>query len=72
MSAQRRLKSDRYLTTVFVVRMKNFCSLGYPKCVQWRFWSDCANAQAGLNLYWVRMSEDTISDVAAHFDYALK
>ena len=26
------------------------CILGYPKCAQCRFWSDCANAQADLNL----------------------
>ena len=24
---------------------------------QWRFWSDCANAQADLNLHWAHMSE---------------
>ena len=24
----------------------------FPKCAQWRFWSDCANAQADLNLGW--------------------
>ena len=35
---------------VFVVHMNKRCSLGYPKCAQWRFWSDCANAQADLNL----------------------
>ena len=33
--------------------MKNFCILGYSKCTHWRFWSDCANAQAALNLHCV-------------------
>ena len=37
--------------------------LGYPKCAQWRFWSDCANAQADLNLRWAHMSEGTFSGV---------
>ena len=32
-------------------------------CAQWRFWSNRANAQADLNLCWVRMSEGTFSDV---------
>ena len=40
----------RSLIRVFVVRMKTICILGYPKCAQLRFWSDCANAQADLNL----------------------
>ena len=26
-----------------VVRMKKSCILTYPKCAQWRFWSDCDN-----------------------------
>ena len=46
---------------IFVVRMKTFCILGYAKCAQWRFWSDCANAQADLNLCWAQLS-----DVEAH------
>ena len=40
----------RSLIRVFVVHTKKLCILGYPKCAQWRFWSDCANAQADLNL----------------------
>ena len=40
------------------------CILGYPKCAQWRFWSECADAQADLNLRWAHMSEGTFSDVA--------
>ena len=36
----------RNLIRAFVVRMKQLCNLGYPKCAQqWRFWSDCANAR---------------------------
>ena len=31
---------------------------------QQRFWSDCANAQADLNLRWVHISEGTSSDLA--------
>ena len=31
-------------------------SIDYPKCAQWRFWSDCANAQSDLILRWVHMS----------------
>ena len=46
----------RSLIRVFVVRMKKLCLLGYPKCAQWRFWSDCANAQSDLNLRWALMS----------------
>ena len=53
--------------SVFVVHMKKLCILGYPKCAQWRFWSDCANAQADPTLCWAHMSEGTCSDIAAHF-----
>ena len=48
---------QRSLTRVFAVHMKKLCMLGYPKCAQWRFWSDCANAQADLNLRRSHMSE---------------
>ena len=47
---------SRCLITVFVVRMKKLCTLGCPKRAQWRFWSDCANAQADLNLRWAHVS----------------
>ena len=44
----------RSLIRVFIVRMKELCILGYPKCTQWRFWSDCANAQADSHrLIWI-------------------
>ena len=36
---------------------------------QRRFWSDCANAQADLNLRWAHNSEGTISNVVAHNIY---
>ena len=55
----------RSLIRVFVGRMKKLCTLGYPKCAQRRFWSDCANAQADLNLRWAHMSDGTFSDVVA-------
>ena len=48
----------RNLIRVFVVRMKELCILGYPKCTQWRFLSDCANAQADLNLRWTTCPKD--------------
>ena len=51
--AQRRLKlacasvqSDQSLLSAW----KKLCNLGYPKCTERRFWSDCANAQADQNL----------------------
>ena len=37
--------------------MKSLCFIGYPKCAHWRFRSDCANAQADLNLRWAHMSK---------------
>ena len=52
MWAQLRFKSVH--TLVF---MKIFCILGYPKCTQWLFWSDCTNAQVDLNLCWVHKLE---------------
>ena len=48
--------------------MKKLCILDYPKCVKWRFWSDCANAQADLNLRWAQMLDSTFSDDAVMFD----
>ena len=44
------------------------CVLGYPKCAQWRFWSNWANAQADLDLHWARMTEDAFFDVASNQD----
>ena len=41
------------LTGVFLVHMKKLCILGFSKCALWRFWSDCMNAQADLNLQWM-------------------
>ena len=51
---------------VFVVRMKELWTLGYPKYAHWRFWPDCVNVQAYLNLRWAHVLEGTFSDVAAH------
>ena len=45
---------------------RNFSSLTVQICVQWRFRSACANAQADLNLRWAHMSEGTFPDVSAH------
>ena len=47
--------------------MKKLFILGYPKCAQRRFWSDCANAQADLILGWTHISERTFSDIAIPF-----
>ena len=52
--------------SVFVVRIKKLCIYRYPKCDWWRFWSDCANAQADLNLRCLHMSQVMFSAVAAH------
>ena len=48
----------RSLLRDVVVRMKKLCIFDYPKCVQWRFWSDCANDEADLNIRWAHMSEN--------------
>ena len=37
-----------------------------PNCDQWRFWSDCENAQADLNLRWSHMPKGTFSNVSVH------
>ena len=60
MSALRRLKSAcaSNQIRVFVVSMKKLCIPGYPKCTQWRFWSDCAFAQSDPNLRWAQMSKE--------------
>ena len=36
---------------------RHFVSLAIQKSAQWRFWSDCANAQADLNLRWTHKSK---------------
>ena len=70
MSAQRRLKLacayPRSLIRVFFVRMKKLWIICYTKQDPWWFWSDCANAQADLNLRWAHMSEGTFSDIATN------
>ena len=43
------------------------CILRYPESAHWRFWSDCANAQADLNLHWAHMPKSTLPYVAAQF-----
>ena len=61
------------LMWVFVSRMKKkLCILCYPKCAQWRFRSDCAKAQADLNLPWANISEDTFPEVVPNaFKHAI-
>ena len=53
-----------HLNRVYVIRKKKRCTVCYPKCAQWRFWSACANAQADLNLRWALIFEGTSPDVA--------
>ena len=37
---------------IFVVRLKTLYILGYSKCAQWRFWSDCAVwSESSLAIY---------------------
>ena len=50
------------------IRMKKISSPGYPKCAQWRFRWDCANAQTDRILRWAHMSEGKFSDVAVSLD----
>ena len=45
------------LFRVFIVRMKKLCINSYPKCIHWRFWSECMNVQADPNLCWSHISE---------------
>ena len=66
------LAHSRSLIRVFVVRMKKVWILGYPKCAQWRFWSDCANAQADLNLRWAHMSKGTFYDFVARLFWLIE
>ena len=46
--------------------MKKLWILGYAKCAQGRFRSDCTNAQADLNLHRAHMFEGMFSDIGAH------
>ena len=57
------------LIKVPVVRVKKLYIFGYPKCAQWIFRSDCANAQADLNLRWSYMSDGTLSDITVQITY---
>ena len=61
----------RSLIRVFVFRIRKLFILGYSKSVRWRFLSDHANAQACLNLRWVRISEGMFSDIATHMNINL-
>ena len=42
----------RAIWSVFVVRKKKFCIIGYPTYARWRLWRDCEDVQADLNLRW--------------------
>ena len=49
-----------------IVCIKKLSTLSYPIYTQWRFWSDCANAQSDLNLRCAHMPKGTFSDTASH------
>ena len=51
-------QSDQSLLSAW----RNFASLAIKNRAQRRFWSDCANAQADLNLRWAHMSKVTFAD----------
>ena len=55
-----------------IVALPGFFSFFYSKCTLWRFLSDCANAQADLNLPWVHVFEGTFSDLAPHIIRTLR
>ena len=56
----------RRLIWIFTGRIFDSHGCNLSSCgQQWR-WSDCADAQAGLSLRWVHMSEGTFSHVAAY------
>ena len=38
--------------TLYVIHMEKHWVISYPLRVQWRHWSDCADAQADLSLRW--------------------
>ena len=61
-----------YLCTVwsvFIVHVKKLCIHGFAKCVHWKFWSDCANVQADLNLYLTHVSEGMFSDIEENINW---
>ena len=63
---QRRLKSACAFTQSLRCPHEETLNHWLSKFAQWRFWSDCANAQADLNLRWAHMSKGTFSDVLAN------
>ena len=62
-ATQKKPAHARDVIGILAVRVKNLCILGYPKCAQGRFRSDCAYAQSDLNLRWAHMSEGQFSEV---------
>ena len=65
------LAHPRCLIIVLTVYMK-ICILGYPKCTNWSFWSDCPTVQADRSLHLAHMSGGTFSDVAAQIVSTLR
>ena len=54
--------------TVFIIRMRKLCILGYPKCAQWMLWSDCANSghiylKVGFLTLWLKKIKHYINPI---------
>ena len=63
MCPHQRLKSAYTSTQSDQSSLSALRNLDYPECAQWRFWSDCTNVQADLNLCWAYLSDGTFSDI---------
>ena len=64
--AQNQHAHSRGLIRVFVVRMKNHCSFGYPNAPNEDSDQTAQTAQSDQYLRWAHMSKGTFSDDAAH------
>ena len=58
------------LIYVFVVHIRKRCNLGYSKCAQWRFWSDCEKVQANLTFEGRTYPKERFSEVEAQTFFA--
>ena len=72
------VKTQMSLRTRTVWSQSLYCPIKetlHPWLSKWRaqgrFRSDCANAQADLNLRWVHTSEGTYSDIATHLFFSV-
>ena len=58
-----------HIRAVFFAHMKKLCDLGYPKCAQWRFRSDCTCTQSDLNLRCAHVRRYISDDAAQLFPW---